>query len=257
MLGQLGSDPALLEEFANHVRYITWGGGDIGDKPGNQISSKIQLFDSIGGTEMGLWPAIRRKDWKSNQWHYVQFHPAMNISMEHRERDIYEAVVKRNSLENEQPVFKIFKHTDEYATGDLFIPHPNIPELWKYYGRADDMLVFRSGEKFHPVDVEHFLIQHKEIEDALLIGTGKPQGALLLKLAPRVELEHIWPTIEEMNTRCPAYARVSRDRLLLVHSDKPIVKTGKGTIQRKVTEDLYREELNKLFDESRGNKATQ
>jgi hypothetical protein len=36
---------------------------------------------------------------------------------------------------------------DAYATCDLLVPHPTKPDLWKVYGRADDLIMLSTGEK--------------------------------------------------------------------------------------------------------------
>jgi len=36
---------------------------------------------------------------------------------------------------------------DVYATGDLLMPHPERPGLWKIFGRVDDQITHSNGEK--------------------------------------------------------------------------------------------------------------
>ena len=36
---------------------------------------------------------------------------------------------------------------DAYATGDLVVPHPTVPGLWKIVGRLDEQIVLSNGEK--------------------------------------------------------------------------------------------------------------
>lgn len=39
-----------------------------------------------------------------------------------------------------------------YATSDLFEEHPDDPNLFRVYGRADDQIVLSTGEKVSPLD---------------------------------------------------------------------------------------------------------
>lgn len=41
-----------------------------------------------------------------------------------------------------------------FTTKDLFVPHPTIPDAYKFVGRLDDTLVLYTGEKVNPVPME-------------------------------------------------------------------------------------------------------
>ena len=205
----------------------------------------------MASTEMTLLHVISKKGAKPDQWRWLNYHPSTNVSMEHREGNLYELVIKRDppTFDTDPPVFKIFADRREYASGDLYTPHPTDPELWAYHGRLDDMIVFKNGEKFYPMEIENFLMAQEEIDDALFIGTGRLQGALLLKLAEDTDLDGVWNVIEEVNRRCSQTARVDREHVLLADPKKPLMRSGKGTLQRRMCEKLYQEELNSLYGE--------
>ncbi|KAG2119614.1 uncharacterized protein F5147DRAFT_795582 [Suillus discolor] len=69
-----------------------------------------------------------------------------------------------------------------YATKDLFIKHPTIPDAYKFMGRIDDTLVMvLTGEKTNPVPMELTLRSSPYIADAIIFGAGRIQiGALIL-----------------------------------------------------------------------------
>lgn len=136
--------------------------------------------------------------------------------------------------------------------------------LWKvpnfsppYHGRVDDLLVFASGEKFHPASVEKHITGHPEVESTLLVGDQRPQAALLIAMNTGESLysaeerskaiSRLWPTIIESNETCPVYAKLTKSHILFAHAQKPMVKTGKGAVQRSATIGLYEEELDRLF----------
>ena len=286
---EIGRNPEILEFLSQHVKVILWAGGDVSTSAGNAISSKLKLFTTCGSTEMGMWPTIRPSGaWPSTQWKFMRIHPAANLDFRHRSGDLYEAFICRNpDPEQEQPIFKVFPHEQEFSSGDLFSPvkggnefssgdlfspvkggnderddYPSSSsenQLWQYRGRADDMQVFRSGEKYHPVSVEqHIAAKCADVQEALMVGTGRPQAALILEMRPGAELrdkkqqeeflDRIWPVVEEANLSCPAYAVMKRDKVLFTDSTRPMGRAAKGTVQRSATVQLYEKELDELFD---------
>lgn len=171
---------------------------------------------------------------------------------------MYEAVfVRKSGIEEEQPVFKAFPELHEFCTKDLFMRHPSNPQLWQHRGRLDDMQTFTSGSKYCPADVEDLLQSHKEINSALLVGTGRPQAGLLLEMMPgfevdsvedeRATIERLWPTIEEANKMCTIYARMTKELVCFATPSKPLERTPKGTVQRAMSVKLYETELDELF----------
>lgn len=271
---ELGHNPEMLDYLSQHVQTLFWAGGDVSVSAGHTVASKLKLFTTCGSTEMGMWPTIRpRGPWPSRHWKSMRIHPAANLEFRHRSGDLYEAFVRRSPVfEEEQPVFKLFPHAQEFSSGDLFSPTKDendvspsaisqtLPkfQLWQYRGRADDMQVFLSGEKYHPVSVEKRIVSGcADVHEALLVGTRRPQAALLVEMKPGTEsptneqwgeaIARIWPVIEDANRLCPAYAVITRERILFTDS-RSMVRTAKGTMQRPATVQLYEKELDALFD---------
>lgn len=58
---------------------------------------------------------------------------------------MYELVIRRDqALSGMQPCFTVpgIEKLDEYRTKDLFEPHPDISDLWRWRARSDDIIVF-------------------------------------------------------------------------------------------------------------------
>ena len=256
---EIGRSPEILDFLSRNIETVFWAGGDISLAAGEVISSKMKLFTTCGSTEMGMWPTIRRSGkWPSEHWKFMKVHPAASIEFRHRSDNLYEAFVKRNpDFEAEQPVFKIFPDAQEFSSGDLFSPHPADPQLWHYCGRSDDMQVFSSGEKYHPVSVEQRIGHDPEVQEVLLVGMRRPQAALLLEMKAGTPVEtaeeraeaiaRLWPVIEAANQMCPTYAKITKERILFTEAQKPMARGAKGTVQRRGTLQLYEEELEGLF----------
>lgn len=256
---EIGQNPELLEALSAEVECIFWTGGDISLATGNAIAARTKFFTTCGSTEMGMWPTIRPSgEWTREHWKYMRIHPAANLSFRHQSEDLYEAVIVRNSnTDEEQPIFKLFPDLQEFSSGDLFSPHAADAELWQYRGRSDDLQVFGSGEKYHPVVVEQRLASSPIVAEALLVGTRRPQAALLLEMKQGTPLEtpqqreevllRLWPLVEEVNKMCPTYAKITKDLTLFLSPAKPMPRTAKGTVQRSATMALYEKELDMIY----------
>ncbi|KAF2728286.1 acetyl-CoA synthetase-like protein [Polyplosphaeria fusca] len=255
---EMAGNPNLLDEISSRIQVVMYAGGDLSVAAGDVVASTMRLFTACGSTEMGLWPILRPADnWYADRWHYMHLHPAMNMTMDLSSEtgQIHEAVIEKNTNSRYiQPIFRLFPQLQRYHSGDLFTRHPTNPNLWKFYGRADDMQSFLSGEKFHPVDVEHLICEHTDVVEALLVGTMRPKAALLLRLREEVDgnIEPVWPTIEKANEMCPSYAVIARPLVHIVDAAQPFPRTAKGTVQRKAAAELYKKELDELYHRAGG-----
>ena len=119
--------PGNIGLLSARVDCTFWAGGDISLATGNAIAAKTKLFTTCGSTEMGMWPTIRPGgEWSPEHWKYMRIYPATNVSFRHQSKDLYEALVERNSgIEYNQPIFKVLPTLQEFSSGDLFSPHPS------------------------------------------------------------------------------------------------------------------------------------
>lgn len=154
-----------------------------------------------------------------------------------------------------QPVFHIFPDA-EYDTGDLFKKHPDPGKehLWQYYWRSDDLQVFASGEKLHPVAIEQLILKERpRLQEALLVGTGRPKAVLLLEPKKAADerldnsgkslLDEVLPSIELANKTLPLYAKLGKESIILTTSGKPLPRTAKGSVQMKQAVADYEQEI--------------
>jgi acyl-CoA synthetase (AMP-forming)/AMP-acid ligase II len=247
-IDELGSKPELLDRISQKAKSIFWIGGDISAAAGEAISAKLELFTDLGSTEMGVFPILRKKGaWAADDWHWAHYHPALKMRFEHTNDDIYEAFIVRNP-EWIQAIFKVFPDLTEFPTGDLFQKHPTRDGLWKHYGRADDLLVFVTSEKFHPTETERRISSHSEVAEALLVGTRRPRASLILRLKDGGEgtPDGVWNFIEEINKDMFEYVKVRKNMILVVQEE--FLKTPKGSVRRKAMGELYEKELDNLYN---------
>ena len=261
IVADVGKDSAMLEFVAQRLDTLLFAGGDVPQAFGHPVASRMQLVNIYGASEMGVPPAIRPEGaWSREDWKYVNIHPDTGVEFEHCSDDLYELCLVRNPrIESYQPVFKLYPDLQKFRSDDLFSRHPTKPGLWKHQGRADDIIVFLTGEKTNPTTMEEHINSHREVRAALVTGAQRFQASLLIELAvekalsaaERAEaLERIWPTIQEANKDCPAHAIIDKSHILFVDPNKPMLRAGKGTVQRRPTIGLYAEELQALYDDA-------
>ncbi|KAL4748747.1 hypothetical protein BDW72DRAFT_214572 [Aspergillus terricola var. indicus] len=262
LLRELSQSPQLLDFCSQNLDHILYAGGDLPQAVGDSIASKIRLVNRYGASEQGLpiqlfSPAHRDPQ---NDWRYIQFHPSLGMEFQQVTADEYELVVVRKPETEAHAVpFTVFPELQEYRTKDLWVRHPNPgnTNLWRYSARADDVIVFLNGEKTNPTSMEHYVMAaNADVTGALVVGAQRFQAALLVEIAgaPVLDaskqaalIEKIWPSVEEANAQSPAHARVDKAHIMFTSPEKPMLRTGKGTIQRAATLTAYSGELDALY----------
>lgn len=54
------------------------------------------------------------------------------------------------------------------------------------------------------------------------------------------------PVIEEANKNAPAFSRIFKEMILITSPQKPLSRTGKGTVMRKLALKQYEQEIDEL-----------
>jgi aryl carrier-like protein len=73
------------------------------------------------------------------------------------------------------------------------------------------------------------------------------------KHAPETDVERleavkqIWPNVEEANQIAPGFAKIPKSLILFTRPEKPVLRSGKDTVQRQLTVKSYSKELDQLF----------
>lgn len=259
---ELSVSPELLDYCAKNLEMIIYCGGDLPQSIGDVVASKIKLINQYGASEIGLSHLLQSKNNRGPEdWKYVQFHPELGAEFRQITDGQHELCIARDSkLKEQQPTFALFPDLQEYPSRDIFVRHPSKdkPNLWKWLARADDIIVFLNGEKTNPISMEqHIASRSQGVTAVLVAGAQRFQAALLVEPVSEREvvspseraafIEEIWPTIEEANQDCPAHAKILKSHVLLTHPQKPMLRAGKGTIQRAGTLQLYAKELDALY----------
>ncbi|KAI9874581.1 MAG: hypothetical protein M1830_009591 [Pleopsidium flavum] len=255
LLEQLLNEPKGLEQ-AKRLDFVLYTGGPLSPSAGDQLSRVSDICQLYGQTETGVIPALVPL---RENWSYFEWHPTYENTMELISEDVYEMVIHRDpSLAWIRGICHTFPDVEEWRTRDLFKPHPSNPNLWRFHGRTDDILVLSNGEKFNPVPMESIIQGHESVSGALIVGQGRFQAALLVE--PRHHgstdesfIDEIWPSVEHANVEGPGHAKILRSKIVVTSPEKPFSRAGKGTVVRGATTKLYAGEIESLY----ANKTTQ
>lgn len=142
-----------------------------------------------------------------------------------------------------------------FATADLFAPHKNNRNAWRYDSRADSQLTLITGKKFDPAPLEGAIATSEYLNDVVIFGNGKPfPGALLFRDVAAQQMSNsdleakLWPLIEKLNSESQDHARILRKMLIIMPVlESPLEKSSKGTIIRGATESRFAEAIEDAY----------
>ncbi|KNG47232.1 acetyl-CoA synthetase-like protein [Stemphylium lycopersici] len=253
--------PSILEDVSatpkgiealGRLETVFFGGAPLATESGEKICRVTKLLPVIGSTEALLIGSLISP--VPEEWGWFCWSASAGVVMEPAEDDLCELVIKPRDTRY-QAVFHTFPEIEEWRTKDLFKRHPSKPNLWKYSGRRDDIIVLSNGEKFNPVLTEKLLESHPWVKGALVVGQGKFQAGLLIEPDwsqagtpdPSALIDHIWPMVEQANREAPAHARIYESKIVVAKHDKAFVRAPKGSIVRLQTVTAFKDEIEALY----------
>ncbi|KAI1123749.1 hypothetical protein F5Y10DRAFT_45890 [Nemania abortiva] len=257
-LEELVKDPEHLENLSR-LDHITFGGGPVKKTVGDLIITKTKLLNCMGSTECGALPCQLPED--PEDWPYTRLNPDVGHIYRHVSDNLYEQVMVRDENRlHYQGIFGTFPDLAEYPMKDIYEKHPD-PTKENYYlyrGRADDIIVFSTGEKINPNEMEDMINRNPVVNAALVAGQGRFQSSLLIEAVNPPEnaedeqrlIDLIWPSVEAANKECPSHGRIHRNMIIFTSAEKPMLRAAKGTVQRRMTLELYAAELDSLYDKA-------
>ena len=254
--------PSILEEMSKSeaalqrlslLKAVYYGGASVSRAAGSAIAQRTRLFNQIGSTESVV---LITHDTDPEDFQYLHFNLIRNgiTFRETSEKGLYEQFVVRDpNVAVHQGPFKIFPKLQEFATKDLYTKHPTKPNHWLFHGRADDVIVFANGEKWNPCGAEAHIRRHPLVSMVLIAGQRRLQPAVIIELTNSSSesdlqvIDSIWPLVVEANSDSPAHCQIAKSHVILSDARKPFQRTGKGTLRRFATSDMYKTELDDLY----------
>ncbi|KAL8696958.1 MAG: hypothetical protein Q9224_002531 [Gallowayella concinna] len=242
-------------DYLKHLQdldFVCYGGGPLPKEVGDKIAiSGKPLLNFFGASETNLLPT---EVLDPEDWEYFKFSPFLGHKFRPAGDGLSELFIVRDpALDPFQAVFSTFPNLQEYGMKDTYEPHPVKPDLWRFTGRSDDVVVFSTGETFNPLVMEGIITSHPAVKSALVAGHGKFQAALLVEpnstepVSAGALIDEIWPTVQKANQQCASQGSIAKELILVTAAGKPMLRASKGTVQRKSTLQLYSTELEVLY----------
>ncbi|RDA93925.1 hypothetical protein CP533_4548 [Ophiocordyceps camponoti-saundersi (nom. inval.)] len=268
--------PSIIEELSStaegiamlkKLSFVVYGGGPVSPVVGDLLAKQGVLLESaMGSTEQ--YPYAMYFQPNALNWQYFIF-DSEAMGADFRPIDgpgsPEELVVVRKGQSKfpTQSVFYTFPDKDEWSTNDLYLPHPELPNHWMYRGRIDNIIVFSNGEKLNPTTIEDTITGHPKIKGAMVVGQGRFQPAMILEPYENPKngeeaahlTDEIWPLVDQVNKETVAHGRVGKDFIGFSRADAPFPRSGKGAIQRAMAMDLYKDDIEELYDRALSGEA--
>ncbi|OJD30201.1 male sterility protein [Diplodia corticola] len=228
-------------EQLRRCRLVLFGGSSCPDELGDELVRRgVYVVGHYGATEMGQLMTSFRDPESDKAWNYVR--PLPKVAPYLRFVDVGPGIFECVVLDGLPS--KVISNSDDpwpncFRTRDTFVPHPSIPDAWKYLGRLDDRVTLMNGEKVLPIPYEHQVRQHELVQDALVFGIGRAFPGLLVipseKAAgmPKEQLlDTLEPTLKTANARAEKFGQVAREMVEILPYGTDYPRTDKGTMIR-------------------------
>ncbi|RDW78967.1 putative NRPS-like enzyme (JCVI) [Aspergillus mulundensis] len=234
----VGSEEGL--DMLRSCKLVAYGGAPCPDDLGDRLVAEgVRVGGMFGLTEAGLVAESTSRPVDDPHWNYLRFFDNIRsyVWMKPIADDLYECVyldghpALTTSNSDEPP--------GSFHSRDVFTPHPDMPDRWKYVTRLDDRITLVNGEKVLPLPIEGTIKQNVLIDDAVVVGANKEFPGLLVfrseeaKAIPDKEfLDRIWPSVDDANSRAEQFSQISRDMICVLPHESVRPQTDKGSIIR-------------------------
>ena len=201
-----------------------------------------------------------RREKGDDTWNYVRIYPNVrnSIYMEPIGNGLFECVY----LKSHPGLSPSTSNSDDPAPGswrskDAFIPHPSIPDMWKYVTRLDDRVTLSNGEKVLPLPIEGRIRQDDLVREAVVVGVDRAiPGVLIFRasdhLSPEAFLDAVWPSIADANSRAESFSQITKDMVTILPSNVEYPRTDKGSIIRAQVYRKFADDINEMYNRLEG-----
>ncbi|RAR09693.1 acetyl-CoA synthetase-like protein [Stemphylium lycopersici] len=238
------------------IDLIMYGGSacpdDLGDK---LVKHGVNVCANYGATETGrVMTSVRPPG--DDAWDYLRILPQVQkyLFMDEITPGIFECVAldglkSKSTINSDDP-------PNSFRTRDLFAKHPTNPNHWKYVSRLDDRLTLVNGEKVLPIPIEGRIRQEALVQEAIVFGDGKTvPGILVIKADAAADMndeefmQHIWPAIEDANSRAESFSHVPRELIVVVPSGTKYAATDKSTFIRAQVYEQFKQQIHDAYEQ--------
>ncbi|CBF86773.1 uncharacterized protein ANIA_10297 [Aspergillus nidulans FGSC A4] len=239
---------------------VTYGGSACPDDLGDRLVAEgVKFGGYFGLTEAGLVAESVSRPVGDPHWNYMRFFDDLKpyIWMKPISDNLFECVYLKG-----HPALTASNSDDppgSYHSRDVFTPHPDMRERWKYVTRLDDRITLLNGEKVLPLPIEGTIRQSALIDEAVVVGVNRTAPGLLVfrseaaKTTPDAEfLDLIWPNVEDANSRAEQFSQISRDMVCVLPYGSSRPQTDKGSIIRAQVYARYADVIEGLYTRYEG-----
>ncbi|KAI1340163.1 acetyl-CoA synthetase-like protein [Xylariaceae sp. FL0016] len=241
-------------EALKKCKTVICGGSSCPDDLGDIVVQQgVPLVSHYGQTEMGQL-MISKTDDKDKLWNYLRPLPKAKpyLHFEPIGDGQYECVVL-DGLPT-----KVISNSDNppnsYYTRDCFVPHPTLPDMWKYTGRLDDRLTLVNGEKVLPVPMENRIRQDELVHECLVFGAGRTLPGLLIFPSDKAVgmskgelLDRLTPAIDAANSNAEKFGQISREMIEILEPGAEYPGTDKKTIIRAKSYQVFADLIDSVY----------
>lgn len=245
--------------------------------------SPIRLQCAMGQTDVGPYDILFNPN--PADWNLVQFselHGYFLVEFDQRE-GLWELCVRRQQKQKGEKGKEECRHPflmdeklDVYHTRDLFRAvrrkkgggegegekEEKEEIYWQSAGRVDDFIKLSTLTKFHSGQIESILERWcEEVQTCLVGGEGKIRPWVIVELrnkknekkengttAMLTPPESFWFAVDKANEILYSEAKIQREFVVFTDEERPIQRTGKGSVDRKKTVGLYEREIEALYE---------
>ena len=255
VLQMMAEDSAGLKHL-QQMDIVGVGGAALPAEVGDNLVRKdVNLISRFGSAECGFLMSSHRDYAEDKEWQYLRSTPGGRfLRFEAREDNLSELIVQADWPN----MAKRNRDDGSYATADLFAPHPEISDAWRYHSRADSQLTLVTGKKFDPAPLEDALRASASdvTEDVLIFANGRPYPGVLLFRTPHAAnmsdqdlMSKVAPRVERLNRDSQSHARIPRNMLIpMPHLTKKLEKSSKGTTLRNKAEERFAKEIAAAYE---------
>ncbi|KAH7079432.1 hypothetical protein FB567DRAFT_532567 [Paraphoma chrysanthemicola] len=253
ILKLLGESQDGIRSLAS-VDLVMYGGSACPDDLGDTlVKNGVNIVANYGATETSrLMTSVRPRG--DTAWNYLRILPkvAQWVLMDEIAPGIHECVAldglqSKSTINSNDP-------PNSFRTKDLFAPHPQNRNWWKFVSRLDDRLTLVNGEKVLPIPIEGRIRQESLVKEAVVFGDGKTvPGILIVKadhatqLSDSDYLQQIWPAIQDANTRAESFSRIPQELVVVLPADAAYPRTDKGTFIRAQVYAQFKDEIHAAY----------
>ena len=246
MLGDTSDGLTVLQS----MEIVGVGGAALPETVGDRlVKENVNLVSRFGSAECGFLLSSHREYASDKDWQYLRLPDSTHLLFELEESGLSELIV----LSSWPHMAKRNRGDGSYATSDLFQPHPDIKNAWKYHSRSDSQITLLTGKKFDPAPIEDEIkSQSANIDDIFIFGNDKQVPGAIVFVSRDVTdtlKEEIWVTFKQVNTTQQPHARVSQTMIDIVcKPDAPLERSSKGTLLRTQAEQRYASNIRRLYE---------